>query len=109
MPGRAPASLMAAFEAVTRAQAQGAWTDPATTPAHLHGFVSHAVAKLRRGRRDVFLQHRPMSNVRPGCFRGRHLHLERNRPPSKNPAVDVNLVLRVVEQVAARPEQRLAR
>jgi aspartyl/asparaginyl beta-hydroxylase (cupin superfamily) len=52
--GQASASLMAAFEGVTRAQAEGAWTGPDTTPPHLHGFVSHAVAKVRAGRREIF-------------------------------------------------------
>jgi aspartate beta-hydroxylase len=53
--GRASESLMAAFEATTRAQADGAWTGPSTTPPHLHGFVSHAVAKVRTGRREIFM------------------------------------------------------
>lgn len=52
--GQATASLMAAYEALTRAQADGMWTRPATTPAHLQGFVGHAVAKLRAGRSAVF-------------------------------------------------------
>jgi aspartate beta-hydroxylase len=47
-------SLMAAYEAITRAQADGAWLSPATTPPHLQGFVAHAVAKVRDGRRGVF-------------------------------------------------------
>jgi aspartate beta-hydroxylase len=53
--GRSSASLMAAYEGVTRAQAEGAWTGPSTTPPHLHGFVAHAVGKVRAGRREVFL------------------------------------------------------
>lgn len=52
---RSSASLMAAFEAITRAQADGVWTDPSTTPTHLRGFVAHAVAKLRARRHEVFL------------------------------------------------------
>lgn len=47
-------SLIAAYEAITRAQAEGAWRSPATTPPHLQGFVAHAVAKVRGGRRGVF-------------------------------------------------------
>jgi aspartate beta-hydroxylase len=47
-------SLIAAYEAVTRAQADGAWQSPATTPPHLQGFVAHAVAKVRSGRRGMF-------------------------------------------------------
>jgi aspartate beta-hydroxylase len=53
--GQPGASLMAAFEGTTRAQAEGAWTSPSTTPPHLHGFVSHAVAKVRSGRREIFM------------------------------------------------------
>lgn len=51
---QASESLIAAYEAVTRAQADGAWKSPATTPPHLLGFVAHAVAKVREGRRGVF-------------------------------------------------------
>jgi aspartate beta-hydroxylase len=47
-------SLLAAFEALTRAQAEGAWTGPSTTPPHLHQTVGAAAAKLRAGRGDVF-------------------------------------------------------
>lgn len=53
--GKSSDSLIAAFEAVTRAQAAGVWLSPATTPPHLHGFVAHAVSKVRTGRRDIFL------------------------------------------------------
>ena len=47
-------SLIAAYEAITRAQAGGAWLSPATTPPHLQGFVAHAVGKVRAGRRGIF-------------------------------------------------------
>lgn len=69
--GRPTDSLMAAFEAVTRAQADGAWTGPSTTPAHLQGFVAHAVKKLRDGRPRVF--HAALEPLRqahpPGALR----------------------------------------
>jgi aspartate beta-hydroxylase len=53
--GRPSDSLMAAFEAVTRAQTDGAWLSPSATPAHLREFVAHAISKVRSGRRDIFL------------------------------------------------------
>lgn len=47
-------SLIAAYEAITRAQADGVWLSPATTPPHLRDFVAHAVTKVRHGRRGIF-------------------------------------------------------
>jgi aspartate beta-hydroxylase len=47
-------SLMARFEAVTRAHAAGVWREPSATPAHLVDIVGAAVADVHRHRRDVF-------------------------------------------------------
>jgi aspartyl/asparaginyl beta-hydroxylase (cupin superfamily) len=52
--GEPTASLLAAYEAITRAQADKAWLSPSDTPPHLRDFVGHAVAKVRDGRRGIF-------------------------------------------------------
>jgi aspartate beta-hydroxylase len=52
--GDTRSSLLAAFEALTRAQAEGAWIGPSSTPTQLHGVVGAAAAKLRAGRREIF-------------------------------------------------------
>jgi aspartyl/asparaginyl beta-hydroxylase (cupin superfamily) len=52
--GRFSQSLHAALEAVTRAQAQGSWTSPSTTPEHLRPLVARAVSQVREGRPALF-------------------------------------------------------
>jgi aspartate beta-hydroxylase len=52
--GNRQQSLLARFEAVTRAHTAGVWRDPASTPPHLVGLVAAAVTDVHRHRRDVF-------------------------------------------------------
>ncbi len=47
-------ALVAYASALKRAQDQGRWVDPATTPAALQPLVEHAVVRVREGRRARF-------------------------------------------------------
>ena len=54
--GDAPASLQAAYQAVTRAQRAGQWVDESSTPAGLLPLVVRAIEQVRLGRRELFLE-----------------------------------------------------
>lgn len=66
--GRGHQALRAYYEAVTRAQSDGAWLDEETTPDRLLDSVVHAINEVRTRRKDILLG--SYADLRAECAQG---------------------------------------